>query len=74
VFVASMWPALIHLVTWCCDVILAVVVMGMGDGCGWRPLVTVMFSPSWAVTKGGGGDKHGWWWVGRREWPYFVAK
>jgi hypothetical protein len=51
-FVASMWPALVHLVTWRCDVVLAVVVVGVGDGCGWRPLVTVTFSPSWAVTKG----------------------
>jgi hypothetical protein len=27
------WPALVHLVTWRC---LAVVVVGVGDGCGWQ--------------------------------------
>jgi hypothetical protein len=37
-FIMLMWLALVHLVTWCC---LAVVVMCVGDGCGWRPLVTV---------------------------------
>jgi hypothetical protein len=47
-----MWLALIHLVTWHC---LAVVVVGMGNGCGWRR-EGMMFGPSWAVTKGGGGD------------------
>jgi hypothetical protein len=31
-FVASRWPVLVHLVTWHC---LDVVVVGMGDGCGW---------------------------------------
>ncbi|KIK04080.1 hypothetical protein K443DRAFT_4896 [Laccaria amethystina LaAM-08-1] len=46
----SMWPALIHLVTWHC---LAGVVVGVGDGCGWRREET-MFGPLWAVTKGGG--------------------
>jgi hypothetical protein len=56
-FVMSMWLALIHLVTWRC---LAGVVMGVGDGCGWRREET-MFGPLWAVTKGGGGDVHGWW-------------
>jgi hypothetical protein len=43
-----------------------VVVIGDGED--------VLFSPSWAVTKGGGGDKQGWWWVGRGEWPCLVAK
>ncbi|KIJ91125.1 hypothetical protein K443DRAFT_14663 [Laccaria amethystina LaAM-08-1] len=39
--VASMRLALVHLVTWCCHVVLAVVVMGVGDGCEWQRLVTV---------------------------------
>jgi hypothetical protein len=38
-FVASMWLALVHMVTWRC---VGVVVVGVGDGCGWQPLVRVM--------------------------------
>jgi len=34
------WLVVIHWVTWHCHVIRIVVVMG--DGCGWWPMVTVM--------------------------------
>jgi len=33
------WPVVVHWVTWRCHVISVVVVMG--DGCGWWPMVTV---------------------------------
>ena len=50
-----------------CDVapfMLAVVVVGVGDGCEWRPLAMVTV----VVVKQGGGDemvgrrREGWWW------------
>ena len=50
-----------------CDVarfVLAVVVVGVGDGCEWRPLAMVTV----VVVKRGGGDetvgrrREGWWW------------
>jgi len=33
------WPVVVHWVMWCCHVIHVVVVMG--DGCGWWPMVMV---------------------------------
>ena len=50
--VVLMWPALVHLVT------LFLVVVGGGDGCGWRPLMMVRkCCRGVVVTKVGGGGK-----------------
>ena len=50
--IQSMWPGLVHLVTWHCHIVLVVVVLG--DGCAWWwPLVT---AARWeGVVDDGGG-------------------